>query len=221
MKIIYAILLLTCFTFTFGAYAQTDEQEDRGFDYGKFKHEFSVDLIPVINGDLPARFFYRKNYTTPKGKMMGFRLGLGGSLTSAPADFAYESATFERQRVFNYQMLIGLEMQKSISPKFIGYQGLDFVLGETINRFDQNVVPGQLQHFQQSNFSIGGTYFWGAKYHILPRLSVFAEMGLVLENNTVANSTYRNFDMRERESTQSGMQLRFLPIRNISIAYHF
>ncbi|MBT0810950.1 hypothetical protein KIH41_06610 [Litoribacter ruber] len=221
MKIIYAIAVLMCFGFTFDAHAQTDEKEDPGFDYGQFKNEFSVDLIPIINGDLPARFFYRRNYTTPNGRMMGFRVGLGGSLTSTPADVVYESANFERQRVINYQMLIGLEMQKSISPKFIGYQGLDFVLGETINRFDQNANPGQLHHFQQSNFSIGGTYFWGAKYHILPRLSVFAEMGLLLESNTLANSTSRNFDMRERESTQSGIQLRFLPIRNISIAYHF
>ncbi|MBS9522430.1 hypothetical protein KI659_00225 [Litoribacter alkaliphilus] len=221
MKIIYAIAVLMCFGFTFGAHAQTDEKEDPGFDYGQFKNEFSVDLIPIINGDLPARFFYRRNYTTPNGRMMAFRMGLGGSMTTNPADVMYESVNFERQRTFNYQGLIGLEFQKSISPKFIGYQGVDFIIGETITRFDEPERMNILQHYQQSDFSIGGAYFWGAKYHILPRLSVFAEMALLVSNNSITNSTLRNFDRRDTVSSQSALQLRFLPIRNISIAYHF
>jgi len=71
------------------------------------------------------------------------------------------------------------------------------------------------------NYNVTG--FWGVKYHILSRLSVFAEMGIA--GNYGNNRTFVKMNVfdatSERIDSSNNYSLNLLPVRAVHVAYHF
>lgn len=197
------------------------------YDYETTKHEIAIDIVPLLGGNLPLSFFYRKNYQTPNGNQRGFRLSLAATNQFNPVDINIDNTNFSKEAILNYFFSIGKEWQKPVLHNFIGYTGIDAGVG----LFSQRLYdvegplpgPGDISsiRFQTLNYNL--TYFWGVKYHILPRLSLFAEMGI--SGNYIDNRTFQKtnrFDAsNERIDQFSNFSLNLLPLRALRVAYHF
>jgi len=157
----------------------------------------------------------------------GFRLSLAATNQFNPVERTIDNTDFTKEAILNYFISVGKEWQKPVLHNFIGYTGADFGVGLFSQRFygveGPRPGPGETEslRFQSLNYSF--TYFWGVKYHILPRLSVFAEMGIAanyLDNRTFERKNF--FDATsERIDSFNNLSINLIPLRALRIAYHF
>ncbi|WP_194774781.1 hypothetical protein [Pararhodonellum marinum] len=202
-----------------------DNESETVFDYSKTKHEFAVDMVPVFGGDVPTSIFYRKNYQNQNGKNRGFRMNLiFGNNTTDLGELTFEEGLYDRVSNHAYGITLGRETQKAIGSNFVAYGGTDAGFTYTSRRFRRAVdvgpvVPAVLNFH---TFSYNLTPFMGIKYHFNDRLSVFAESGFEF--------FYNRFREVEVLSSTSGIKnaeiadnfgTRLIPLRALSIAYHF
>jgi len=207
--------------------AAQESEKPLVYDYEATKHEIAIDIVPLLGGDLPLSFFYRKNYLSPQGKQRGFRVGLAATNQFNPVDVVIDNTNFTKEAILNYFISVGKEWQKPVLHNFIGYTGADFGVGLFSQRFSgvegPRPGPGETESVRVQSLNYSLTYFWGVKYHILPRLSVFAEMGIAanyLDNRTFEKKNF--FDARsERIDSFDNFSLNLLPLRALRVAYHF
>jgi hypothetical protein len=138
MKIGYLIALLVT-GIHFGIFAQ-EESEDKIFDYAETKHELSLDIAPIIQGNYPASLLYRQHYISKKGNNVAFRLGadLFGNVSSTDNSGSVTEAIDRNNQGIN--VYIGKEWQKQIHSRIIGYYGADFNLGFSRSSYNADAL---------------------------------------------------------------------------------
>jgi hypothetical protein len=220
IKILLAILL---FSSSVVMAQSEDENEKRVYNYEETKHELAVSLLPILRGEVPSSLFYRKNYLSPKGRNMGFRMNMVFQ-NEFNSNFLFEEAVnFRKNRELTYEITMGLERQKFINDKFIAYGGVDLGFGFANARFFDRIgqPAGESEFFNIDVMRYSAANFWGVKYHFNPRLSFSAETGFEV---FYANSVFKNgssFTPTDRESGPETFGLNLLPLKALRISYHF
>lgn len=202
------------------------EADQARFDYQQSRHEFSLDLLPIIDGSYPFDLLYRKHYLSKKGNNVALRLALhlGNSFSA--------NETSENQNVgtkissHNYHVSVGKERQITVNRNILSYFGVDFGAGYSNSSTkpiqDGDANPGFMKSSHDGvNFSSTG--FLGFKYHISSNLSIGAETALsIFYNHTSITRTFEpNTDIGASKSSHDNFGLRMNHIRSIRFAYHF
>lgn len=219
----FGLSLMSCL-FSLQIFAQVVEKP-KVYDYQETKHEISFDVVPLFGGNMPTSFFYRKNYESVNERQVGFRLGLTFMNQLDVPNNTVLNFPFENELLMNYFISLGKEWQTPILHNFVGYSGIDVGFGFDNRRYSglETAMPHEIQmvRFQRLTYNLTG--FWGVKYHIMPRLSIFAEMGI--GGSYINSSIYTKTGEFNAESQQidssDNFNLRLLPLRNLRVAYHF
>jgi hypothetical protein len=218
-KLSIAFLILIAVITHSNAQESTDKTV---FDYSATKHEFSLDLAPIILGQYPSNLLYRNHYVSKNGKNVALRLG--AQLNADIGSSENESGNLNTVNRDNQRLNIhvGKEWQKIFQKKIIGYYGIDFGAGFSRSLFDvQPNDPNQLQYSQKSTFyNLNSTGFLGMRYHFSKHFSVSAETSAMLNFNTGTTKTTTP-NVYENESNISGVGLSMSPLRAIRFAFHF
>lgn len=217
--------LLILFLFVIAVIAQASAQESTEktvFDYSETKHEFSLDLAPVILGQYPSNLLYRNHYVSKNGRNVALRLGayLNADVSSSENEGGNLNTLNRDNQGLN--IYVGKEWQKIFQKRIIGYYGIDFGTGFSRSSFDvQPNDPNQLQYTQKStSFNLNSTGFLGIRYHFSKHFSVSAETSATVNFNTGTNKTISpNVD--ESETSFSGVGLSMSPLRAIRFSFHF
>lgn len=216
--IISLLILVFCST----SFSQ-EMQKTTIFDYSEDKHEFSLDISPVLLGNFPSSLLYRNHYISKKGKNVAFRLGanFSGSFTSQKNEETPLSKVDLNSHQINF--LIGKEWQKTIQNRILAYYGMDLNLGYGRSSTGGNFINLPETSFSSINtsYSVSAIGFVGMKYHLSRHFSISAESGLNagFTNSNSSNKTENpNFSENMRRSS---LFFEMLPLRAIRFAFHF
>lgn len=193
------------------------------FDYSEDKHEFSIDISPVLLGNFPSSLLYRNNYVSKKGKNAAFRLGanFSGTFTSQKNEENPQSTVDLNSHQVNF--LIGKEWQKTIQNRILAYYGMDLNLGYGRSSTGGNFINLPETSFSTTNttYSISAIGFVGLKYHLSRHFSISAESGLNAGfNNSKSSNKTENPNFSEN-IRRSSLFVDMLPLRAIRFAFHF
>lgn len=209
------------FLFLIAVIAQASAQESTVktfFDYSETKHEFSLDLAPIILGQYPSNLLYRNHYVSKNGKNVALRLGaiLNGNFTSTQTDGGNQIDANTNQQGIN--IYVGKEWQKTFHTRIIGYYGVDFGAG-----FGRNEIRNAFQGdnvVNSTSFNLNSTGFLGLRYHFSKHFSVSAETSAALNFNTGTNRTERP-DVPTINENFNSVGLSMSPLRAIRFSFHF
>jgi hypothetical protein len=212
---------MLCFGTVISSLAQETEQPTV-FDYAKTKHEFSLNIAPVLVGDFPFDLLYRKNYLNKNGKNVALRLG--GSIGANFGQFETDGNK-QDQNGQSFQVYIGKEWQKTFHPRIVGYYGADLSFGSG-RSFNETIPvdPNQVTTSRRTTTAnVGATAFLGMKYHLSKHFSISAE--------TSGTINYSNMTIYDLQGNQPGsgetsiqnnnLGLFLSPLRVIRFAFHF
>jgi hypothetical protein len=222
MKIGFLITLLVT-GIHFGTFAQ-EESEDKIFDYAETKHELSLDIAPIIQGNYPASLLYRQHYISKKGNNAAFRLGaqLNANIASTENSTSAPVPDLIDRNYQNLNVFIGKEWQKQIQSRIIGYYGADLNLGYSRSSF--NLTPGSTNQNDFTNkdnsYSIGTIGFLGIRYHFSKHFSVSAETGANLSFYSSTSEIISNTNASSKTKLNS-LGFGMIPLRAIRFAFHF
>ncbi|MFD2034802.1 hypothetical protein ACFSKL_08380 [Belliella marina] len=225
MKIKHLLLLTMLYSPV--AFAQIgNENEKRAFDYSETKHELAVDIRPLLSGDISPSLFYRKNYVGPKGKTMGFRSNMLFRNSFSNNEISMNGNTYKKSYTHTLGLSIGLERQKHLNEKFIGYGGFDLSFQMESERLRERIdfPEGNKGYFNGYTRVYGINNFWGFKYHFNSRISFSAETGFdffYLEAGDKSSGDNRgNFPViSNKEGGYFGLSL--VPLKALRVSYHF
>lgn len=222
-KILFLLIILVSTV----AFAQTEEEnEKRVYDYSETKHELAIDVRPIFSGDISPSLFYRKNYVGPRSRTMGFRSNMFFRNSFSNNEITINGNTFKRFYTHTLGFSIGLERQKHINEKFIGYGGLDLSFQMESERFREraDLSPGNDEYFNTFTRVYGINNFWGFKYHFNSRISFSAETGfdffyLEIGDKSPGNVQGNTPVISNKEGGRFGLNL--VPLKALRISYHF
>ncbi|MBW3469453.1 hypothetical protein [Arthrospiribacter ruber] len=203
--------------FSFQAYAQ----EKPLFDYEETKHELSLDIDPIINGNYPSTLLYRRHYKTKNDKNAALRFGLNFSsdFRTIGTDFTPINST-DFQNHF-YAITIGKEWQQNLTTRIIGYYGIDLGFAYSGSRSKPNADdPAFITTQKGDSFNYSSIGFLGMKYHFSRHFSVSAETGVSARFSHSIYTEKRGISEEEKNKTQN-FGLSFIPLRAIRFAFHF
>lgn len=207
----------------FVSYASAHSQ---GFDYQDTPFEIGVDVLPVFGGNNPYSLFFRKNFQTSAGKSRAWRATVSTTNSHNFSD-PTNNNNIERSDFNNIGFSIGKEFQKTVTEKIIVYSGLDLGFhysGRTYS-FDAPAVDLVIIGRKNNTSIYSATLFSGVKYHLSPRFSVFAELGIEgaysRSINVVSWGTSNFESRRDRNLTDEQIRYNIIPLRSVRIAYHF
>lgn len=218
-----SIISLLAFFVSFFSFAQ--EADQRNFDYQKTRNEFSLDLLPVINGSHPVSLLYRKHYISGQGNNVGLRLGLNvGNNFSVSNTSDNQTPTLNVQS-HNYSISIGKERQIPVYKNILSYYGVDFGAGYSTHRnFPTNTDPdATIVKSKSNNFDFSSTGFLGFKYHTSSRFPLGAETALAVSynHNSITDTFEASNSITKNKSAYNNIGLRMHHIRSLRFAYHF
>lgn len=206
---------------SFSSFSQ-EKPSDPVFDYSETKHELSLDIAPIINGNYPGSLLYRRHYKTKSDKNVALRFGLSLSSSdfrTVESDFTPINST-DFQNHF-YAFTIGKEWQKNFTTKIMGYYGIDLGFAYSgssskPNADDPTIITTQ----KNDSFNYAGIGFLGMKYHFSRHLSISAETGASARFNHTIYTEKRGISTAEKNKSQS-FGLSFIPLSAIRFAFHF
>jgi hypothetical protein len=192
------------------------------FDYAETKHEFSLDIAPIINGHYPSNLLYRQHYISKKGNNVAFRLGadLFANVASTENTGSVSEAIDRNSQGIN--VYIGKEWQKQIHPRIIGYYGADFNLGYSRSSFSADAITSNQLDITNKDYSysVGTTGFLGMRYHFSKHFSASAETGANLRFHSFTYESNINGDLSTKSQNNS-LRFGMIPLRAIRFAFHF
>jgi len=198
--------------------AAQESTEKTVFDYAETKHEFSLDIAPIIFGSYPSNLLYRQHYVSKNGKNVALRLG-----AVINADFISTKNNNGNQNDLNrnnqgINLFVGKEWQKTFHKRILGYYGLDFGAG-----FGRNEItdPNQSNNtVKSSSFNLNSTGFLGLRYHFSKHFSVSAETSAALNFSSGTNKI-GSLGAPTINQNFSSFGLSMSPLRAIRFAFHF
>ncbi|MCS4433365.1 hypothetical protein [Aquiflexum gelatinilyticum] len=215
MKKLSILFLFLC-TFLTQVSAQ-ESKEKTVFDYSETKHEFSLDIAPIIQGNYPSSLLYRNHYVSENGKNVALRLGaiINADFSSTTGTGSLNDLNRNNQGINLY---VGKEWQKTFHPRIIGYYGVDFGAGFGRNEI-RNTYQGN-NTINSTSFNLNSTGFLGMRYHFSKHFSLSAETSVALNFNTGTNRIERpNFPTINENFNSVGLSMS--PLRAIRFAFHF
>ncbi|MCL6259039.1 hypothetical protein M3O96_08075 [Aquiflexum sp. TKW24L] len=209
------------FLFVIAVIAQVSAQESTEksvFDYSETKHEFSLDLAPIILGQYPSNLLYRNHYVSKNGKNVALRLGanLNANFSSNQNDDGNQNDLNRNNQGIN--VYVGKEWQKTFHPRIIGYYGVDFGAG-----FGRNEIRNTYQStntINSTSFNLNSIGFLGLRYHFSKHFSVSAETSASLNFNTGTNRIERP-DVPTINENFNSVGLSMAPLRAVRFSFHF
>jgi len=218
MKKSVLLFILALFTYS-SVYSQ-------GFDYQETPFEIGVDVLPVFGGSTPYSLFFRKNYQTSSGKNRAWRATISTTNSRNFSD-PTNNNNIDRSDFNDIGFSIGKEFQKTVTEKIIVYSGLDLGFHYSGRKYNIDAPTSDLAIIgRENNTSIySATLFSGVKYHLSPRFSVFAELGIEGAYSRTINVVSwgsSNFESRrDRNLTNEQIRYNIIPLRSLRVAYHF
>lgn len=219
----------TAIFFTFALFVSlsvfAQQSDPTRFDYQQHKHEFSLDLLPIIDGSYPFDLLYRKHYISKKGNNVALRLALQLGSSFSANETSESQSLGTNLSSHNYHISVGKERQIPVNKSILSYFGVDFGAGysnSTVKPMQDDVNSGFVKSSHDGvNFSSTG--FLGFKYHISSNFSIGAETALsVYYSHTSTTRTFEsNIDIDASKSSHNNFGLRMNHIRSIRFAYHF
>lgn len=195
-----------------------ESSEKTVFDYSETKHEFSLDLAPIILGQYPNNLLYRNHYISKNGRNVALRVGaiVNADFGSYIFDGGNQNDLYSNSQGIN--VYIGKEWQKTFHPKILGYLGMDF--GAGFGRSEIMDPNRGNDSINRSFFNFNSTGFLGVRYHFSKHFSVSAETSASLNFNSSTNiiETPNNPIINEY-FTSFGLSMS--PLRAIRFAFHF
>jgi len=195
-----------------------ESAEKTVFDYADTQHEFSLDILPIINGNYPGSLLYRKHYLTKNGKNAALRFGLNfeNNFQKVETDFAPITSTNYRNNGFGLSM--GKEWQKNFTPRNMGYYGVDLGFGYSGSSIQRD--PNSFSIHKSNNFNYSALGFIGMKHHFSKNFSVSAESGVsgIFSNSSNTNNSG---DASEQKTSTQRFGISLIPIRAVRFAFHF
>lgn len=195
-----------------------ESSEKTVFDYSETKHEFSLDLAPIILGQYPNNLLYRNHYVSKNGRNVALRVGaiVNADFGSYIFDGGNQNDLYSNSQGIN--VYIGKEWQKTFHPKILGYLGMDF--GAGFGRSEIMDPNRGNDSINRSFFNFNSTGFLGMRYHFSKHFSVSAETSASLNFNSATNiiETPNNPIINEY-FTSFGLSMS--PLRAIRFAFHF
>lgn len=207
----------------FSTFAQ-ETSEDKIFDYAETKHELSLDMAPIIQGNYPSGLLYRQHYVSKNGKNVALRLGaqLNANIASTENSTSAPDPDLVDRNYQNLNVFIGKEWQKQIQSRIIGYYGADLNLGYSRSSF--NNTPGSTNQTDFTNkdnsYSIGTIGFLGMRYHFSKHFSISAETGANLSFYSSTSETNSNTNAASKSKLNS-LGFGMIPLRAIRFSFHF
>jgi hypothetical protein len=207
------------------SFSQAQEAtENTIFDYSETKHEFSLDLAPIILGNYPSDLLYRKHYISKNGKPVALRVGAMLNSNFVNTDNLGGNPNISQSEHVRINLFMGKEWQKAIQTRILGYYGVDFGIGYSesyiaVRTDDPN------SNFQPMNQSITGVNFHaigflGMRYHISRHFSISTETSLVAGyNHTVQENSFA--DDSRPGTVNKNFNLGMVPLRAVRFAFHF
>jgi hypothetical protein len=221
MKIGFLITLLIT-GIHFSTFSQ-ETSEDKIFDYAETKHEFSLDIAPIIQGNYPSSLLYRQHYISKNGKNVALRLGaqLGANVSSTEIQNNSQGSQVVGRNHQSLYVFVGKEWQKQFHPRIIGYYGADLNFGLSRSLSKVNASPSNPSEIinRDHSISIGTIGFLGMKYHFSKHFSVSAETGASLSFNSWKSDASSNNNVAVNQS--NNLSLGMIPLRAIRFAFHF
>jgi hypothetical protein len=188
------------------------------FDYSETKHEFSLDLAPIILGQYPSNLLYRNHYVSKNGKNVALRLGaiLNANFSSNQNDDGTQNDLNRNNQGIN--VYVGKEWQKTFHPRILGYYGVDFGVGFSRNA-SNNPNQGN-SSMNSTSFGLNSTGFLGLRYHFSKHFSVSAETSAALNFHT-GTTTIERPDVPTINENYNSVGLSMSPLRAIRFSFHF
>lgn len=188
------------------------------FDYSETKHEFSLDIAPIIQGNYPSSLLYRNHYVSKNGKNVALRLGaiVNADFGTYIFDGGNQKDLYSNSQGIN--VYVGKEWQKTFHPKILGYIGMDF--GAGFGRSEILDPNRGNDSINRSFFNFNSTGFLGMRYHFSKHFSVSAETSASLNFNSATNviETPDNPIINEY-FTSFGLSMS--PLRAVRFSFHF
>jgi hypothetical protein len=213
------LLILSLFLSTLITQVSAQESAEKTvFDYSETKHEFSLDLAPIILGQYPNNLLYRNHYVSKNGRNVALRVGaiLNANLTSTQADGGNPNDVNTNNQGIN--VYVGKEWQKTFHPRIIGYYGVDFGAGFGRNEIRNNFQGDNV--LKSTYFNLNSIGFLGLRYHFSKHFSISAETSAALNFNTGTNRIERP-DVPTINENFNSVGLSMSPLRAIRFAFHF
>ncbi|MCH6235484.1 hypothetical protein [Cognataquiflexum rubidum] len=217
------------FLFVIAVIAQVFAQETTEksvFDYAETKHEFSLDLAPIILGQYPSNLLYRNHYVSKNGKNVALRVGstLGVDIRSFELD-SPGGGNVQKNTGQSFGFYVGKEYQRKFHPRILGYYGADlsFSYGRAFNEFKAN-DPSQPSSTNVHTFvNLGAVGFLGMKYHFSKHfsLSVETSTSFIYSQSTNSISEYTQTASGQESISRNGLNFYMSPLRAIRFAFHF
>jgi hypothetical protein len=207
------------------SFSQAQEAtENTIFDYSETRHEFSLDLAPIILGNYPGDLLYRKHYISKNGKNVALRVGaMVNANFGSTENLGGNPNSSENQNV-RLNLYIGKEWQKTIQKKIIGYYGLDFGVGysETYLAIDTDDNNPNFAPLNQSSFGlhVNATGFLGVRYHISKHFSLSTETALLAGfNHHIQENSFAG--VSSPNTVNNNFNFGMMPLRAVRFAFHF
>lgn len=216
MKKLSILFLFLC---AFRTQVSAQESTEKSvFDYSETKHEFSLNIAPIIQGNYPSSLLYRNHYVSENGRNVALRLGaiINADFSSTKSGSGSLNDLNRNNQGIN--LYAGKEWQKTFHPRIIGYYGVDFGVG-----FGRNEIRNTYQSNSKINstsFNLNSTGFLGMRYHFSKHFSLSAETSAALNFNTGTNKIENPNNPYIRENFTS-FGLSMAPLRAIRFAFHF
>ena len=195
-----------------------ESSEKPFYNYDETQHEFSLDILPIINGHYPASLLYRKHYKTKNDKDAALRFGLNftNNYHVAKSDFTPINSTSQHNN--NVGFSIGKEWHRNFTPRNMGYYGVDLHFG--YSEFKINRDPDSFPNEKRSTFSYSSIGFIGMKHHFSKNFSVSAESGISAMFSH-SNNINNDGNLGEEKTSIQHFTLVLLPINALRFAFHF
>jgi hypothetical protein len=224
MKIGFLITLLVT-GIHFCTFAQ-ETSADKIFDYSETKHEFSLNIAPIIVGSYPADLLYRRHYISKNGKNVALRVGatLGADMRSLDLD-SPSGGNVQKINSQSFGVYIGKEWQRNIHPRILGYYGADLAssYGREFNDFKDNNLSQPSSTSEYTFLNLGAVGFLGMRYHFSENFSLSVETSASFNYSKSTNSIsqFTQTALGYQTTKRNSLNLNMSPLSAIRFSFHF
>ncbi len=193
-------------------------------DYESFKHEFSADVRPFLEGTAPMSLFYRRHTQKGEANPSAFRLHFNvmNNFSFGPED--PQQASLNNDFINMYGIQVGKEWQKYLNDRMMAYSGFDvgFDYGSFKSKATGFRLADRVYSEKQDVYLYTVSIFFGAKYHFHERISISAEFSIQPNfQRAVEVTEFGSVSTRIQREITDSFGLRLMPLDAIRLSYHF
>lgn len=187
------------------------------------KSDLNYNILPFLRDPSSANFGFL--WRLQQKSNQAIRLGLDLRFNNSTSE--HNVSTISKNLNQYTGVTLGYEWQAP-KNKFVLYYGPEIGASFGTNRFETNTdVPGSdiaKQISNSSQYTVAAAGFFGARWHIIPQLSLSVESafqyGYTYSKIKLKSYSY-NSSSSETHNRSHSHAVNFIPVRAIYIGYHF